>query len=298
MWKGMALLCLGVIGVGAGCCENRDAGPALDGSIVCVRLGSSVDRIQLDNWASTRLMEGWSTSRGSGGVGGIYRDVAIVGMQDKGYGAGVGIYEVPLGGGAARRLSTGDVPRVTADGKWIVFCGLGREGRDDVPLFRMAVGGGGADSFGVVRDMRTEVGWLGGYAAVALDSDCVAVVGPEGGVWRYKVGSGQRARVGGAGLVPEFWEGTTGQLVCARAGERRNHVALNIRTGETRELPALYGAVGYASSRRGGLTLFVRPGRPRPGRDSWQLMVYEWSSGKSYVVRPDFYFAENGIWTE
>jgi hypothetical protein len=154
-------------------------------------------------------------------VGGVVGEKVVFGCWIDG--RGPRIMTVPINGRQPETLSEGAFPTVLRDVHQVVYY-RNLKGSDSlVLLVKQSLGGGEAESLGLVRPLRGEGGgspWQYATAPVELDDGQVAVIGADGEIWTIDVNTRKWARLGYRGMAPEFWQKSERTLVCwGGAGE-------------------------------------------------------------------------------
>ncbi len=229
-------------------------------------------------------------------MGGVVVGTAVLSIG--GLGGSEHVFLVSLKDGRTVDCGAGRLPVVTSDGKWIVFW-RGGVGSQDT-LVRMASS--------IERTPRTEdavpvspaiVGrWLREFPVVAVGGSRVAALAADGSVWECDVASGEGRRIGGSGRIPDFMVAGTSDMVCSDMERLREHFLLNLQSGDEERLSVLDGMIGCAADPAKQRALVVVPGPPRPGRDSFRLMLVDLRSRKTRCIVDDIYFDGNAVWLE
>lgn len=255
-------------------------------------------RLELTDLAtrSTRTIADLSSySRGIGRIGGLYRGSIVLAHQDTSLDRYVGI--VDMNGSDFRRLWRGQEPTVIRHDNSIVFCADGFGGDSLIPILL-----GHVDSPSQMDTLGwTHVetaGFLAGWPArpVEMDSGWVAVVGPDAAIWKVNVQTRVWRRIGREAWWPRLWSSRLRTLVCWPVMSQRTMI-LHVDDGRTEEVKGFKRMSAIAPAAGTDSCLVKTPGPPIPGRDSWEVWVYDWRTRRpGGIVLRDFNFADGAIW--
>jgi hypothetical protein len=284
----------GVIGWLALGCEGQM--PAVRGRVVGSHGAGDVLVYTLPRMEVQCAVSGRYTTRRLGGVAGGGGAVAYVWRQDTN---GIAqVVRIDLEAGLESVIGTGSFPAVTSDGHFVVWLAPADAMAESVAIVRMNLQGQErADTIAYYVNVWQGVWWGPCAGLVPMDGTWIAYNGPGGEIWRVDVEHGLRNRIGGRGLIPEFWQAAAGGIVCweGPSSTQGRTVLLGV-DGRVRSLPQLRGLSGYAPSAGGPLAVVVVTGPPRLMRDSYRVAVFGWRTGTLKRIADGPFFLERGVW--